>query len=234
MLSILKAFEESCQVNNVLEIGPGRGVLTEGLYFNQQRRLFLSETDERLYPYLRSTYPKALLIEGDFLKQDWNKIFQEPFAVIGNFPYNISSQIIFKVLEMREKIPLVVGMFQKEVADRIAGSSGSKDYGILSVLTQAYYEVTDVVLVGRENFTPPPKVESKVILMKKKEEDPGVSFRALKEVVKQAFNQRRKRLSNALKALMSAKGAASIPFADKRAEQLSLADFIELTKALNL
>ena len=172
------------------------------------------------------------LIEGDFLKLDFESIFTEPFGLIGNFPYNISSQIFFKVLENRNAIPEVVGMLQKEVADRIAAGPGSKTYGILSVLVQAFYTVDYLFTVPPEVFIPPPKVNSAVIRLQRNEvEKLGCDEKKFKQVVKAAFNQRRKTLRNALKTFTFAT-APDEHLLTLRAERLSVEDYVHITKCL--
>ena len=227
---IVNSFITSCSTKTILEIGPGKGVLTEHLYAHSDLDYHLSEADFRLFDYLSGNYSQATLHEGDFLKQDWSQIFKGKFSIIGNFPYNISSQIIFKVLEMRERVPLLVGMFQKEVADRIASEKGSKTYGILSVMTQSYFRCEKVLDVGKEAFDPPPKVNSSVIKLIRLPKDPDIDYEVLRMVVKAAFNQRRKKVSNALKGLMVQYEIESIPYADLRAEQIGLEEFIDLSQ----
>ena len=223
--------------NHVLEIGPGMGVLTKYL-LKKDITTHVIEIDTESVEYLKSNYLNLgkRIIEKDFLKYDLTQIFgQEPFAIIGNFPYNISSQILFKTLEMRDQIPEFSGMFQKEVAQRICSKEGSKVYGILSVLTQAFYEATYLFTVPASVFNPPPKVESGVLLLKRKEGfklpcDENLFFK----VVKTAFQQRRKTLRNSLKTLnLSNNLKANIIF-DKRPEQLSVSEFIQLTKDIEL
>jgi 16S rRNA (adenine1518-N6/adenine1519-N6)-dimethyltransferase len=175
------------------------------------------------------TYPalEGKLIPGDILQLPLP--FSEPFTLMGNFPYNISTQIVFRVLEWKEVVPVMIGMFQKEVAERIVSAPGSRVYGILSVLVQAYYEAEYLFDVGPESFQPPPKVMSGVIRLKRKSEElPVKSERALWVLVKTAFNQRRKMLRNAVKSLFDESVLQDSIF-DKRAEQLSVADFARLT-----
>ena len=219
----------------VLEIGPGTGVLTQFLLQNDQIDLDVVEIDTESVVYLNKHMPalKGHIVEGDFLQMESAQLYgdtQEKFAVIGNFPYNISSQIFFKVLEMRDRVPEVVGMLQREVAERLASGPGGRDYGILSVFLQAWYDVTYEFTVGPEVFNPPPKVHSGVIRCRRNDKiDLGCNERGFIMVVKAGFNQRRKTLRNALKPLGIPEAAAESTFMDKRAEQLSVADFVALT-----
>ena len=219
----------------VLEIGPGTGVLTQFLLKDTRFDLDVVEIDPESVTYLKKNVPelKGHIIEGDFLQMkpaDFYDETKEPFAVIGNFPYNISSQIFFKVLEMRDRVPEVIGMLQHEVAMRLASGPGNKDYGILSVFLQAWYDVTYEFKVGPEVFNPPPKVHSGVIRCRRnRSNDLGCDERKFTNVVKSGFNQRRKTLRNALKPIGITEAAAASRFMDKRAEQLSVAEFVELT-----
>ena len=195
--------------------------------------LTVVEADPDMVAYLQRHFPelKDNLIAADFLKVPLDRIFTEPFAVIGNYPYNISSQILFKVLEYRHLIPEVVGMFQLEVAERIVADPGSKTYGVISVLIQAYYEGELCIAVDRRNFSPPPKVQSAVIrLQRKAEQDLGCDEKQFRRVVKQAFSQRRKMLRNTMKALIKDPDFLADPFLKERPEQLSVADFVKITK----
>ena len=219
----------------ILEIGPGMGVLTKYLIQNNSFETFVIDIDKESIAYLEQHFPslKKNIISGDFLKLDLNKYFNEPFAVIGNFPYNISSQILFKVLEERDNIPEVVGMFQKEVAERIAAPPGSKTYGILSVLMQAYYKIEYLFTVNEDVFNPPPKVKSGVIkLLRLKESPLDCDEKMFFKVVKTAFNQRRKTVRNAIKSLPLKEEFKDHIFLTKRAEKLSVKDFSELTNMI--
>jgi 16S rRNA (adenine1518-N6/adenine1519-N6)-dimethyltransferase len=219
----------------VLEVGPGMGVLTKYLITNPNISLKVVEIDRESVAYLKSHYPQLLpsIIEGDFLQVNLKDIYTEKYSIIGNFPYNISSQIFFKVLENRDQVVEVVGMIQKEVADRIAAPHGSKTYGILSVLLQAFYEVKICFKVSPGVFNPPPKVMSAVVRLKRnKRETLSCNEQLFFQVVKQGFNNRRKTLRNALKNLNLAAEVAILPVMDKRAEQLSVDDFIELTRLI--
>ncbi len=215
--------------NTILEIGPGMGVLTQFLG-KQETDLRVVEIDRESVFYLRLHYPKLQIIEGDFLQLNFDEITDENISVIGNFPYNISSQILFKAFENRDKITEVVGMFQKEVAERVASVKGKKK-GILSVFLQAFYDIEYCFTVNEDVFTPPPKVKSGVIKMirndrKKLDCDEKLFIR----VVKSGYNQRRKTLRNALKAFSLNTNSETEKLLEKRAEQLDVEDFIILTK----
>lgn len=221
-------------VQKVLEVGPGMGVMTKYLLEQPEVETWVIEIDSESVAYLQAHYTSmsARIIEADFLKWNPALVFaEEPFALVGNFPYNISSQIVFKVLELRDTIPLFGGMFQKEVAERLCAPPGNKTYGILSVLCQAYYDLTYDFTVPPEVFSPPPKVESGVMHMVRKTTDPGVSYKDLKRAVKAAFGMRRKTLRNALKVLNLPDGFDH-PLLSQRAEQLSWQQFVELIVAI--
>ena len=220
----------------VLEIGPGMGVLTQYLIKNPNIQLTAIEIDRESVAYLREWYPELHLIEGDFLKADLSTIFPTgPFCVIGNYPYNISSQIFFKVLEYRDRIPVCSGMIQKEVALRLAAKPGKKDYGILSVLLQAYYDIEYLFTVGNHVFSPPPKVESAVIrLTRNQRERLDCDEQLFKRIVKAVFNQRRKMLRVSLRQVFDGgqqpdKVFFTHPFMTRRPEQLTIEEFVELT-----
>lgn len=218
--------------NQVLEIGPGMGVLTKFL-IEAKQNISVVEIDHESVEFLQENYPELTVYSEDFLKMDLNRHFnQEPICILGNFPYNISTQIVFKIIENRNQIPEMVGMFQKEVAERICSKEGSKVYGILSVLTQAYYTTEYLFTVSEQVFTPPPKVKSGVMRMRRHTEKLEVDEKLFFNVVKLAFNQRRKTLRNALKSILP----SGTDFEDKvfqlRAEQLSVVGFIELTKKI--
>ena len=221
--------------NNVLEIGPGMGVLTKYL-LEQDIDIVAMDLDSDSITYLEKHYSneRLQLLEADFLKEDLSDVFgEEPFAITGNFPYNISTQIVFKMLENKEQIPEFTGMFQKEVALRICAKEGSKTYGIMSVLTQAFYEAEYLFTVPPDVFEPPPKVESGVLrLLRKENLELACSESMLKKVVKTAFQQRRKTLRNSLKSFnISDKLKEDVIFG-QRPEQLSVAQFIILTQKL--
>ena len=218
--------------NFVLEIGPGTGVLTQFLVGKENIDLHLIEIDRESVVYLKEHYPSHTqkIIEGDFLELDLSQLTDQNIHVIGNFPYNISSQIFFKVLDHRSQVKQLVGMVQKEVADRIAEKEGSKTYGIVSVLLQAFYDIELLFKVSPGVFFPPPKVMSAVIRMTRNNRDHLPCDEALfKKVVKQGFQNRRKTLRNALKPLNLPTQILSLPQLDLRAEQLSVEDFISLT-----
>ena len=214
----------------VLEIGPGTGVLTSFLR-EKSAPLKVIEIDTESVEYLQATYPDLEILEEDFLKWSPYGHFDDQFRVIGNFPYNISSQILFKVLGFRDRIPEVAGMFQKEVAERVAEKPGSKKYGILSVLCQAFYDITYLFTVPEHVFTPPPKVKSGVIRLVRKEDfSLHCNEKLFFTVVKTGFNQRRKTLRNALKSLNIAVNDETELLLTKRAEQLTVEDFEILTR----
>jgi 16S rRNA (adenine1518-N6/adenine1519-N6)-dimethyltransferase len=216
--------------NKVLEIGPGMGVLTQFLLPKETYQTYVIEIDTESVAYLKKHYEELTprIIEGDFLRYNTAETFSEKFAIIGNFPYNISSQIFFRALEIRDQIPEIVCMLQKEVALRIASPPGNKDYGILSVLLQAFYDIDYLVSVPPGAFDPPPKVQSGVIRLRRNTvERLDCSEKMFFRVVKTAFNQRRKTLRNALKPIGE---MPDHPLLTQRAEQLSVAEFVTLTQ----
>lgn len=220
---------------DVLEIGPGMGVLTNYLVQHSEYRTTLIDIDAQSIVYLKAHYPQLAgrILEADFLRLDIRNLFPGKFAVIGNFPYNISSQIFFKILEHRQQVTEVVCMLQKEVAERIAAGPGSKVYGILSVLLQAFYTISYKFTVGREVFNPPPKVLSGVITLVRNEvEHLACNEKKFFEVVKLSFGTRRKTLRNCLRPYQLPEAVTSQPIFDKRAEQLSVAEFIRLTQLI--
>ena len=224
-------------VCSVLEIGPGMGVLTKYLLQEDGLDFRAVEIDEESVEYLILNYPsiRSRLYEEDFLGMDLGKIFPGKLAVIGNFPYNISSQIFFKILEYKDNIPFAVGMIQKEVADRLASPPGNKAYGILSVLLQAWYDIEYLFSVEPGSFTPPPKVRSAVIRIRRNDRTSlGCDETIFKRVVKTCFNMRRKTIRNSIKPMLgdyTLTDTAS-PLLDMRPEQLSVEMFVELTKLL--
>ncbi len=227
--------EQSEKTRDVLEIGPGMGVLTQYLLKRPDIDLKLVELDGESVDYLLTHFPgmQGRLYQADYLRLDIHKLFPGAYRVIGNFPYNISSQIFFKILDDKDRIPEVVCMIQKEVAERIAEGPGSKTYGILSVLLQAWYEIDYVMTVGSGAFAPPPKVQSAVIRLRRNTRtELGCDERLFKTVVKTAFNQRRKTLRNALKPLLPEGFDASDPVFDLRAERLGVEDFVALTRRI--
>ena len=217
----------------VLEIGPGMGVLTKYL-MDSGRRLKAVELDSESVEYLAKVYPSLDVIEGDFLKMNLDEIYPEQFALIGNYPYNISSQIFFKVLDYKEKIPVAAGMLQKEVAERICSKPGSKVYGILSVLLQAWYDCRYLFDVPPSVFAPPPKVQSGVlILTRNSRTDLGCDPALFKAIVKQSFGMRRKTLRNSLASFIQPGSEASkLEMLSLRPERLSVEQFIELANAI--
>lgn len=216
----------------VIEVGPGMGVLTQFL-IEKNKELTVVELDRDSVPYLNQHYPAlhGHIIEDDFLKLDLSKIYKDKFCVIGNYPYNISSQIFFKVLEYKEQIPCCSGMLQKEVAERIAAKPGGKTYGILSVLLQAWYDIEYLFTVSEKVFDPPPKVKSAVVkLVRNNRQHLNCDEKLFKTVVKTGFNQRRKTLRNSMKPLLGKDCEAyTNPIFGERPERLSVTDFEELT-----
>jgi 16S rRNA (adenine1518-N6/adenine1519-N6)-dimethyltransferase len=228
----------------VLEIGPGTGVMTKYL-LQKELDLVAMELDEESVIFLNHSFPlehpKALqkakgfrVVQGDFLKYDLNRLFEgKPFGIIGNFPYNISTQIVFKLIEYRDRVPEFSGMFQKEVAQRICAGEGNKTYGILSVLVQAFYEAEYLFTVPPEVFDPPPKVQSGVLRLRRRQTyslecDEALFFR----IVKTSFNQRRKTLRNSLKTFSLSENLKEGAIFDRRPEQLAVSEFIALTKKI--
>lgn len=236
-LSIARATVDALETDcaNVLEIGPGMGVLTQFL-LEKNYNLHVIEIDSESVRYLLKKFPQLneRIINSDFLHTDLTNYFAGPYAVIGNFPYNISSQILFKILEHKNSVPMLVGMFQHEVAQRIAAVNGNRNYGILSVLTQTFYNVEYLFKIDEHVFTPPPKVKSAVIrLIRKPNVSLNVPEQQLADVVKTAFNQRRKMLRNALHKYSGHPNFDSLKILNLRAEQLSVEQFHELAFALS-
>ncbi len=233
------ALQMTDQYSKVIEVGPGMGVLTKYLVKRKDLETYIIDIDGESIQFLLENFEElddSRIIEGDFLRYDLNGIFGENnFAIVGNFPYNISSQILFKAYDNRDKVIEVVGMFQKEVAERIAAPPGSKTYGILSVLLQAYYNIDYLFTVEPDVFDPPPKVQSAVIrLQRNNVKSLDVDEKRFKSIVKIAFNQRRKTLRNSLKQFINEKPEVkeNIIF-NERPEQLSVAQFIEIVKLLD-
>lgn len=212
----------------VLEIGPGTGKLTTHLC-EKFPQLYVADIDRESIEYLQMHFSdlKDRILYEDFLKMDLNR-FKEDVSIIGNFPYNISSQILFKVYDNLDIVPEVVGMFQKEVAQRVASPPGNKTYGILSVLLQAFYDIEYLFTVSENVFNPPPKVKSGVIRLERKQEAPQIDRKLFKQVVKTAFNQRRKTLRNSLKSVLPPDTQHEL--LSKRPEQLHFSQFMELTE----
>jgi 16S rRNA (adenine1518-N6/adenine1519-N6)-dimethyltransferase len=219
----------------LLEIGPGMGILTRYLLADFPANFYVVEIDRAAIAYLRQEIPELgnSLIEGDFLKVDLQKHFPGKFNIIGNFPYNISSQILFRVLDLRTQVDEVVCMLQKEVAVRIASPPGSRDYGIMSVLLQAFYDIEYLFMVNETVFSPPPKVKSAVIRLKRNTtEHLACDEKLFFRTVKTAFNQRRKTLRNALKSMTPEGTELPEQYRQLRAERLSVEDFVALTQAI--
>ncbi len=233
--AIVEALQCKVSVIPVLEVGPGMGVLTQRLLKYENLQVWASEIDKESVVYLTQKFPmlEKRLLSQDFLAMDLKAIVNSELAIIGNFPYNISSQIVFKILDNVEQIPIMVGMFQKEVAERICAKPGGKEYGIISVLTQAFYHTEYLFTVPPHVFDPPPKVESGVMRMLRKNDQLSVSVVKLKKVVKTAFNQRRKKLRNAV-SVFGLSDEHLGDYAAKRAEELSLDDFIQLVNLIDL
>ena len=239
-LSIAKRIADTidvCPGIPVLEVGPGMGVLTQYL-LEKNHPVKVVEIDEESVAYLRKNLAQLQdenIIPDDFLKMHLDRIFSgEEFMLIGNYPYNISSQIFFKMLDYKEYIPYCSGMIQKEVGERLAASPGSKAYGILSILIQLWYDVEYLFTVDENVFSPPPKVKSAVVLMKRNgRNDVGCDEALLKKIVKGTFNQRRKKLRNSIQQIVGKDSEIlTDPILDKRPEQLSIEEFIELTRKI--
>lgn len=233
---IVNSLQAKDQYKQVLEVGPGMGILSDFLLSKKDLETFLIDIDTESYDFLKKKYPQVgeRLINGDFLELDFKSFFPGKLAVIGNFPYNISSQILFKVLDNRDQVSEVVGMFQKEVAERCAEKPGSKEYGILSVFLQAYYHVEYLFSVKPGVFNPPPKVTSAVIRLTRNEVDKlDCDEKLFWQVVKAGFNQRRKTLRNALSSLIPKENMSQDPMLDLRAERLSVNDFVKLTNLVS-
>lgn len=232
-------FFEKFPAGQVVEIGPGKGVLTDFLLQNPQVQVVAVELDKECIPFLNThfaDYKNLRVLEADFLRVPAETLFPEgEFSVVGNFPYNISSQIVFRTLDWKARVPVFCGMFQKEVAERICAPHGNKDYGILSVLAQTYYRTEYLFTVSEDVFQPPPKVKSAVMRMVRKENfELPVPEKFFADVVKAAFNQRRKMLRNGLhQFLAAATDTSDIPFLDKRVEQLRVEDFWHLAEKLH-
>ena len=236
--NIAKKIADTLELNGyktVLEIGPGMGVLTKYL-LEKPIDTYVIEIDTESVAYLEAHYPKlhGKIISKDFLKYNLNEVFQDkPFAIIGNFPYNISSQIVFRCLDLREQVPEFSGMFQKEVAERICEKKGSKTYGILSVLVQAFYDADYLFTVHENVFNPPPKVKSGVLRLRRKENfHLPCNEKLFFNVVKTGFQQRRKTLRNSLKSFNLSDNLKEDSIFDLRPEQLTVEQFIELTQKI--
>lgn len=232
---IVDSLRPANRYSEVLEVGPGMGILSDFLLQKADYQTYLIDIDTESYLFLQKKYPQLAerLINADFLEMDFSNVFTGPFAIIGNFPYNISSQILFKVLDSRQQVIEVVGMFQKEVAERCTAKAGSKEYGILSVFLQAYYKVEYLFTVKAGVFNPPPKVLSAVIRLTRNEVTQlACDEKLFWQVVKAGFNQRRKTLRNALSALINKEAMANEAMLDLRAERLTVGDFVKLTNKI--
>lgn len=235
-LQIVKGLTNKSGCKKVLEVGPGMGVLTKYLLEEKSFETYVIDIDRESISFLQKKYPLLgdRIIAGDFLQIEFNKYFSEPFLVIGNFPYNISTEILFKVLDNRNQVPEVVGMFQKEVAERIASKPGNKVYGIVSVLLQAFYDIEYLFTVEPEVFDPPPKVRSGVIrLIRNTTQQLDCDEKLFIRVVKATFGQRRKMVRNGIKQFKLKAEFITHPFLTQRPEQLSVKDFVELTNMLD-
>ena len=237
-LDIVKSLKHTSKYKIVLEVGPGMGVLTKYLIAEPSFETYLIEIDRESIAFLKQNFPalENKIIEGDFLKLDFDNLFHnEPFAVIGNFPYNISTEILFKVLDHKNQVPEVVGMFQKEVAERIASKPRNKTYGITSVLLQAFYDIDYLFTVNENVFNPPPRVKSAVIrLTRNAVQHLDCNEKLFKQVVKAGFNQRRKTLRNSIKAFKLKPEFLNHKYLTQRAEELSVADFVALTNMVEV
>lgn len=223
------------QYQQVLEVGPGMGILSDFLLQKKEFETYLIDIDTESFEFLKKKYPDLgnRLLNADFLQLDFDSVFPSSFAIIGNFPYNISSQILFKILDNRSQVPEVVGMFQKEVAERCTAKAGSKEYGILSVFLQAYYKCEYLFTVKAGVFNPPPKVLSAVIRLSRNEvKELGCNEKLFWQVVKAGFNQRRKTLSNALSGVIPKDKQDENKVWTLRAERLSVSDFVDLTNLI--
>jgi len=232
--NIAKAITLHEGYNRVLEVGPGMGALTKHILERDEISLAVVEVDVESINYLHQNFDALYgkILNEDFLKINLAELSEEQMGVVGNFPYNISSQILFKVLEYKEMVPEVVGMFQKEVAERIASNPGPKAYGVISVLLQAYYDIEYLFTVEAREFIPPPKVQSAVIrLIRKTDQELGCDPKLFKQVVKMSFNQRRKTMRNSLKPMIVERDLdKDLPVFAQRPEQLSVEEFVALTR----
>ncbi len=235
-LDIVKSLKHTSLYNIVLEVGPGMGVLTKYLINEKEFETVIIDIDRESIAYLKKEFPvlENKIIEGDFLQLDFNNLFNnKPFAVIGNFPYNISTEILFKVLDHKNQVPEVVGMFQKEVAERIASKPRNKTYGVTSVLLQAFYNIEYLFTVNETVFNPPPKVKSAVIRLTRNDaQQLNCDEKLFKQLVKAGFNQRRKTLRNSIKAFQIKPEFLNHKYLTQRAEELSVTDFVALANMI--
>jgi len=235
---IAESLQRASETRKVLEVGPGMGMLTRQLLAHaSEYDLWAVEADPDMVDYLKRNFItlRPRLIQQDFLEFDPAETFgTDPFCVIGNYPYNISTQILFKMIDYRQQVPEMVGMFQKEVADRAAAPPGSKVYGITSVLLQTWFEVEYLFTVEKEAFDPPPKVLSAVIRMTRKDGfEPDCDQKLFKTIIKTAFNQRRKMLRNTLKGMLPTELLMSDPYFEKRPETLHWTEYVEITRKVS-
>ncbi|HEX8516753.1 MAG TPA: 16S rRNA (adenine(1518)-N(6)/adenine(1519)-N(6))-dimethyltransferase RsmA [Bacteroidia bacterium] len=229
---IVESLSRTSEYKHVLEVGPGMGVLTKYLIAENKYETHVIDIDKESIAFLKVNFPSLVpnIIDGDFLKLDLGKMFDGPFAVIGNFPYNISTEILFKVMEHKDRVPEVVGMFQKEVAERIAAKPRNKTYGITSVLLQAFYDIDYLFTVGENEFIPPPRVKSAVIRLRRNAvASLDCNEKLFTQVVKAGFNQRRKTLRNSIRAFKLKPEFMDHKYLTQRAEELSVSDFVALT-----
>lgn len=235
---IVKGLIHTSKYDHVIEVGPGMGVLTKYLIEEKEYDTHIIDIDWDSIAYLKKNFPvlENKIIEGDFLQLDFSLLFDnKQFAVIGNFPYNISTEILFKVLDNKNQVPEVVGMFQKEVAMRIASKPRNKTYGITSVLLQAYYDIEYLFTVDEHVFQPPPRVKSAVIrLTRNAVQSLDCDEKLFKQVVKMGFNQRRKTLRNSIKSFKLKNEFLGHKYLTQRAEELSVADFVALTNMVEV
>ncbi len=219
----------------VLEIGPGAGILTKYLMERREGALFLSEIDDEVIVLItrKFNFPQEKILRGDFLRYPLEKVFKQQFLIIGNFPYNISSQIVFRAIEFYNQVPQLVGMFQKEMAQRLSAKPHSKDFGVISAWAQLHYDVSYQFEIPPEAFFPPPKVFSAVVSLQRRPLPTELDTAQYLKVVKMAFSQRRKKISNCLKGFPGAGGALEeLQLAHLRAEDLAVADFVQLTQQI--
>lgn len=234
---IVDGLTRTSEYKHVLEVGPGMGILTKYLIANPNYETHAIDIDKESIAYLKVNFPtlEKNIIDGDFLKLDFEKLFDGPFAVIGNFPYNISTEILFKVLDHKNRVPEVVGMFQKEVAERIAAKPKNKTYGITSVLLQAFYDIDYLFTVDSSEFIPPPRVQSAVIRLRRNEiQKLDCNEKLFIQVVKAGFNQRRKTLRNSIRAFKLKPEFLDHKYLTQRAEELSVNDFVALTNMVDV
>jgi 16S rRNA (adenine1518-N6/adenine1519-N6)-dimethyltransferase len=232
---IVDSLSRTSEYKTVLEVGPGMGVLTKYLITHPEYETFVIDIDTESIKYLKVNFPslEKNIMEGDFLKLNLSTLFKGSFAVIGNFPYNISTEILFKVLDNKDLVPEVVGMFQKEVAERIAAKPRNKTYGITSVLLQAFYKIDYLFTVGENEFIPPPRVKSAVIRLSRNEvKQLNCDEKLFRQIVKAGFNQRRKTLRNSIKAFKLKSEFSDHKYLSQRAEELSVEDFVALTNMM--